>query len=65
MLAEAWRCRVEVGGVGLGEELVEVLSLEVTYSLHCSSFLGLPFRLLNINLVKPKKGTSMETVGKP
>ena len=27
-----------------------------TYSLHCSSFLGLPFRILNIDLVKPKKG---------
>ena len=26
-----------------------------TYSLHCSSFLGLPFRILTIELVKPKK----------
>ena len=26
-----------------------------TYSLHCSSFLGLPLRILNIDLVKPKK----------
>ena len=26
-----------------------------TYSLHCSSFLGLPFRILNIELVKPQK----------
>ena len=26
-----------------------------TESLHCSSFLGLPFRILNIELVKPKK----------
>ena len=26
-----------------------------TYSLHCSSFLGLPFRILNIDSVKPKK----------
>ena len=26
-----------------------------TYSLHCNSFLGLPFRILNIELVKPKK----------
>ena len=34
------------------------------YSLHCSSFLGLPFiRILNIKLVKPKKGTTMETIG--
>ena len=36
-----------------------------TYSLHCSSFLGLPYRILNIDLLKPKKGTTMETVGKP
>ena len=34
-----------------------------TYSLHCSSFWGLPFRILNIDLVKPKKGTTMETTG--
>ena len=34
------------------------------YSLHCSSFLGLLFRILNIKLVKPKKkGTTMETTG--
>ena len=36
-----------------------------TYSLHCSSFLGLPYRILIIYLVKPEKGTSMETIGKP
>ena len=36
----------------------------ITYSLHCSSFLGLPFRILHIELVKPKKGTTMETIGK-
>ena len=35
-----------------------------TYSLHCTSFLGLPFRILSIELVKPKKGTTMETIGK-
>ena len=35
----------------------------ITYSLHCSSFLGLPVRILNIDLVKPKKGTTMETIG--
>ena len=34
-----------------------------TYSLHWSSFLGLPFRFLIIKWVKPKKGTTMETVG--
>ena len=38
--------------------------VSTTYSLHCSSFLGLPFRTLNIDLVKPKKGTTTETVGK-
>ena len=37
--------------------------LRVTYSLHCSSFLGLPFRILNVKLVKPKKGNTMETIG--
>ena len=35
----------------------------ITYSLHCSSFLGLPYRILLIYLVKPKKGTTMETIG--
>ena len=34
-----------------------------TYSLHCSSVFGLPFRVLYIDLVKPKKGTTMETIG--
>ena len=38
--------------------------LDFTYSLHCSSFLGLPYRILIIYLVKPKKGTTMETTGK-
>ena len=35
-----------------------------TYSLHCSSFFGLPFRTLNIELVKPNKGTTMENIGR-
>ena len=36
-----------------------------TYSFHCSSFWGLrlPFRILSIDLVKPGKGTRMETLG--
>ena len=34
-----------------------------TYSLHCSSFLGLPYRILIIYLVKPQKGPTMETIG--
>ena len=38
-------------------------ALALTYSLHCSSFLGLPSRILYIELVKPKKGTTMETTG--
>ena len=36
----------------------------ITFCLHCSSFLGLPFRILNIDLVKPKKGTTMEAIGR-
>ena len=39
--------------------------LDPPYSLHCSSFLGLPFRILNTKLVKTKKGTAMETTGNP
>ena len=39
-------------------------TLKPTYSLHCRSFLGLPFRILSIELVKPKKGTTMETIGR-
>ena len=36
----------------------------ITYSLHCSSFFwGLPFRILNTNLVQPKKERSMEITG--
>ena len=42
---------------------LDAFSLRRTYSLHCSSFLGLPVRILNIKLVKPEKGTTMETVG--
>ena len=41
-----------------------VHSLRVAWSLHCSSFLGLPFRIHNIELVKPRKGTTMETLGR-
>ena len=37
--------------------------LPIVTSLHCTSFLRLPFRILNIGLVKPKKGTTMETTG--
>ena len=33
------------------------------YSLHCSSFFGLPYGILTIKMVKPKKGTTMETIG--
>ena len=35
-----------------------------TYSPHCGSFLGLPFRILNIELLNQKKGTTMETIGR-
>ena len=34
--------------------LLRGLLVEFTYSLHCSSFLGLPFRIHNIKMVKPK-----------
>ena len=40
------------------------MSLRHTYSLHGSSSLGLPFEILKIDLVKPKKGSTMETRGK-
>ena len=36
---------------------------EITYSLYCSSFLGLPCSILNMNMVKPEKGTTVETIG--
>ena len=36
-----------------------------TYRLHCSSFVGLPFKILNIRVVKPQKGATTETIGKP
>ena len=32
-----------------------IMTIETAYSLHCSSFLGVPFRTLNIKIVKPKK----------
>ena len=34
-----------------------------TRSIHCSSLLGLPYRILTIRLAKPQKGTAMETIG--
>ena len=39
------------------EHLRDVASrlMVTSYSLHCSSFLGVTFRILNIELVKPKK----------
>ena len=36
---------------------------KLLWSLHCSSFLGLPYRILIIYLLQPKKGTTMETIG--
>ena len=42
-----------------------LLHYHLTCSFHCISFLGLPFRILNVELVKPKKGTTMETIGSP
>ena len=46
-------------------ETLIITPRDPTYSLHYSSFLGLPFKILNIKLVKPKKGTTMETIGTP
>ena len=49
---------------GLSEVYIGVLSssigfnvfvFKLIYSLHCSSFLGLPYRTLNKKLVKQKK----------
>ena len=39
------------------------VKVALTYSLHCSSFLGLPYRILSLELVKPQKGATVETVG--
>ena len=50
----------------LRQPLPEILSLVIqttTYSLHCSSLFGLPYGILTIKMVKPKKGTTMETIG--
>ena len=53
-------------GCDYGRQCADPMRAELgnglTYSLHCSSFLGLPFRILNIDLVKAKKGTTMETM---
>ena len=49
------------GGSDVAEPVFDFASSSIsaaasaTYSLRCSSFLGLPFRILNIELVKPKK----------
>ena len=53
----SWECRK--GREGPGHRRIPSgpwgLSLGFTSSLHCSSFMGLPFRMLHIELVKPKK----------
>ena len=61
------RAHVPAHGIpGFGRFSVRLSrTLLSTCSLHCSSFFGLPFRILNIELVKPKKGTTMETIGNP
>ena len=44
--------------------LKQEIHQDPTYGLHGSSFWGLPFRILNVDLVKTKKGnTTMETIG--
>ena len=58
--------RVQVGSAYTEmRKTLYIKSLGFTYSLHCSSFLGLPYRILIVYLVKPKKGTTMETIGRP
>ena len=47
------------------KEAPNVVSAVITYSLHCSSFLGLPLRTLHMKEATPKKGTTMETIGNP
>ena len=34
------------------------------YSILCTSFSGLPYRILIIKLLGPKEGTTLETVGR-
>ena len=51
-------------GLGCCALVYLLFGLGLTSSLHCSSFLGVPFKILNIELVKPKKGTTMETIGR-
>ena len=46
---------VRGGGCYRRGQGLRVWSLGSTYSLHCSSFWGLPYRILIIYLVKPKK----------
>ena len=43
--------------LGNPNEVLPIVSIVVP-------FWGLPFRILNIELVKPKKGTAMETIGR-
>ena len=58
-----WSLRERVGVLNQGFR-ARAKDSEFTYSLHCSSFWGLPYRILLIYLVKPKKGTTMETIGR-
>ena len=51
-----------VADVALHLESKQADMLTNTYSLHCSSFLGLPFWILNTKLIKTKKGTTTETI---
>ena len=38
--------------------------LGFTHSIHGSSMFGLPYRALNLKMVKPQKGSTMQTVGR-
>ena len=41
-------------GAAANQSCLLICFCRTTYSLHCSSFLGLPFRILHIALLKPK-----------
>ena len=53
-----------MGAKGLEDVGFRLQGLRITCSLHRSSFLGLPYRIHIIYLVKPKEGTTMETIGR-
>ena len=43
----------------------DLYGVNIAYSLHCSSFFGLPFRILSIELVKPITPAKTPNSNKP